>query len=214
METTPGLGINSNLPFATDEVRMLEKDFCPSLNLDPIKPEPLKKDVLARLRTCKVFHFAGHGETDPSDPSRSCLLLEDWKESPLTVGDLRDQKFQENSPFLGYLSACSTGANKADRLVDEGIHLISAFQLAGFRHVVGTLWAVSDTHCVDVAGFLYNTMAKEGMSDEAVCLGLHLAVRELRDGHRYDGTTKASASKSTKLSEEKWIKVFRHLHTI
>lgn len=69
-------------------------------------------------------------------PSR--LLLEDWKTNPLTVGGLRDYDLQENPPFLGYLSACSTGANKVDRLADEGIHFVSAFQLAGFRHIIGT----------------------------------------------------------------------------
>jgi hypothetical protein len=110
------------------------------------------------------------------------LLLEDWETNPLTVGDLRDHWLQENPPFLGYLSACSTGANEAERLVDEGIHLVSAFQLAGFRHVVGTLWEVSDKHCVDVARVLYETMRDEGMTDVAVCRGLHHAVRAARDG--------------------------------
>ncbi len=75
------------------------------------------------------------------------------KENRLTVGDLRDQRLQENSPFLAYLSACSTGSNKAEALHDEGIILISAYQPAGFRHVVGTLWEVKDEHCVDVVGW-------------------------------------------------------------
>jgi CHAT domain-containing protein len=97
------------------------------------------------------------------------------------VGDLRDSKIQETSPFLGYLSACSTGANKVDELVDEGIHLVSAFQLSGFRHVVGTLWEVSDSHCVDVARVVYETIRDEGMTDMAVCRGLHRAVKGLRD---------------------------------
>lgn len=137
MEQTSGLA-GSALPFAGEEVQMLES-LCSSLRLKPVKPPQRREDVLSHLRTCKVFHFAGHGQPDRQDPSRSCLLLEDWEESPLTVGDLRDYKIQESSPFLGYLSACSTSANKVDRLIDEGIHLASAFQLAGFRHVIGTL---------------------------------------------------------------------------
>ena len=130
-----------------------------------------REEVLEHLQACKIFYFAGHGRLDPLDPSRSCLLLEDWKESPLTVGDLCDYKIQESSPFLGYLSACLTGANKVDRLVDERIHLASAFQLAGFRHVIGTLWEVSDSHCVDVARVVYETIQHEGMTDIAVCRG-------------------------------------------
>lgn len=72
------------------------------------------------------------------------------------------------------------GANEADRLADEGIHPVGAFQLAGFRHVVGTLWEVSDSHCVDMAKVLYKTMAAEGMTDGAVCRGFHWTVRRLR----------------------------------
>jgi CHAT domain-containing protein len=41
---------------------------------------------------------------------------------------------------LAYLSACSTAENKIDQLADEVIHLASAFQVAGFRHVAGAMW--------------------------------------------------------------------------
>jgi tetratricopeptide (TPR) repeat protein/CHAT domain-containing protein len=180
MRDTPGLAGNSVLSFATKEVEMLT-DLCPSLQLRPSRPPQRREDVLSHLRTCKVFHFAGHGRSDLLDPSRSCLLLEDWEDNPLTVGDLRDHKVQESSPFLGYLSACSTSANKVDRFVDEGIHLTSALQIAGFRHVIGTLWEVSDSYCVDVAETVYKTIVDEGMTDVAVCRGLHRAIRALRD---------------------------------
>ncbi|RYP19460.1 hypothetical protein DL767_009641 [Monosporascus sp. MG133] len=181
MRDTPGLIRNKILPFAAAEVGMLSS-LCPSLQLQPIAPSLRKDDVLKHLQACRIFHFAGHGRSDPTEPSQSCLLLEDWESNPLTVGDLRDHKLQENPPFLAYLSACSTGANEAYRLADEGIHLVSAFQLAGFRHVVGTLWEVSDEHCVNVARVLYETMRDQGMTDVAVCRGLHCAVRALRDG--------------------------------
>ncbi|KAM4061046.1 caspase [Hirsutella rhossiliensis] len=91
-----------------------------------------------------------------------------------------DHRFQETSPFLAYLSACSTGANEVEGLAEETIHLISACQLAGFRHVVGTLWEVRDEYCVDVATVLYETLRDEGMTDRAIARGLHRAVRELR----------------------------------
>ncbi|KAK4169546.1 CHAT domain-containing protein [Cladorrhinum sp. PSN259] len=182
MEKTPGLGANGSLPFAGAEVEILREKFCPGLGVQPETPRGRKEDVLRDLPTCKIFHFAGHGRSDPMDPSQSCLLLEDWETNPLTVGNLLDSRLQDNAPFLAYLSACSTGANQVESLADEGIHLVSAFQLAGFRHVVGTLWEVSDMHCVNVAEVLYGTMVNKGMTDTAVCLGLHLAVRALRDG--------------------------------
>ena len=67
-------------------------------------------------------------------------------------------------------------------LQDEGINLINALQLAGFRHVIGTLWEVSDKHCVNVSKAVYETISEDGMVDRAVCRGLHRALRVLRDG--------------------------------
>ena len=192
MHETPNLPANGCLPFTIAEVEEV-KNLCPSLQLQPVIPSLRKDNILQELQACRIFHFAGHGHSDPAEPSRSCLLLEDWNTNPLTVGDLRDHRLQENPPFLGFLSACSTGANKTVRLADEGINLINAFQLAGFRHVVGTLWEVSDMHCVDVARVLYETLRDEGMTDVAVCRGLHRAVRALRDGGiKAEGTRDAT----------------------
>ncbi|KAK4068324.1 hypothetical protein Purlil1_13827 [Purpureocillium lilacinum] len=188
MRETPELSENRVLSFVTQEVAIVQQ-LCLSLGLRPIRPTLRKDDVLNHLQSCRFFHFAGHGLSHPGDPSQSCLLLEDWQTKPLTVGDIRDHKLQDTPPFLGFLSACSTGANGVDKLVDEGIHLASAFQLSGFRHVVGTLWEVSDQHCVDVARVLYETMRDEGMTDAAVCRGLHRAVRALRNGDMDAGST-------------------------
>lgn len=181
MKHTTGLPHGGDLDFAEDEVKML-KDMCAPLGLTSVTPKPLKDDVFETLQTCKVFHFAGHGNSDPTEPSKSCLLLEDWETNPLTVGDFRDNHLRESPPFLGYLSACSTGANSVAELADEGIHLISSLQLAGFRHVVGTLWEVSDRHCVDVPKVFYETLQVEGLTDLGVCKALHRAVKQLRDG--------------------------------
>ena len=84
--------------------------------------------------------------------------------------------------FAGYLSACSTGVSKVSTLVDEGIHLVSALQLAVFRHVIGTLWAVYDDCCPDVARVVYEQLRDE-MTDIAVCQGLHRAIKSLRDNY-------------------------------
>ena len=179
MRETPGLIGDGTLQYAAAEIEMLN-GICPSLKLQPITPALRKDEVINHLQDCRIFHFAGHGRSDPTEPSQSCLLLQDWETNPLTVGDLRDRRLQENPPFLAYLSACSTGANDAVELADEGVHLVSAFQLAGFRHAIGTLWEVSDMHCVDVARVFYETLRDEGMTDSAVCRGLHRAIRALR----------------------------------
>ncbi|KAH7166362.1 CHAT domain-containing protein [Dactylonectria macrodidyma] len=174
MEYTPG---NSRLPFATQEIAML-RDLFKSMPVEPIELGPCKKDVASRLRDCSVFHFAGHGYTDKEKPTNSRLVLEDI---PLTVGDLLKMNLHNHPPFLAYLSACSTGQIKDDKFVDESIHLISAFQMAGFRHVIGTLWEVNDEYCVDIARYTYEGMRDKSMTDESVCYGLHMATRALRD---------------------------------
>ncbi|KAI1151405.1 CHAT domain-containing protein [Nemania diffusa] len=182
MKHTPGLPSHQTLPFVEAEWDMLNQTWSTAkTKMTLTRPPPRKSEVLERMPSTKIFHFAGHGSSNPHEPSKSCLLLEDWQTDPLTVGDLRDCRFQKDPPFLGYLSACSTGANKAAGLQDEGIHLIGALQLAGFQNVVGTLWEVSDKHCVDVARVVYQTLRDEGLTNRAVCRGLHRAQLALRD---------------------------------
>lgn len=180
MQSTPGLLYDGTLAWAKRELEMLE-NICASLALRSTTPRACKNEVLKCLQACKIFHFAGHGQSDLWEPSQSKLLLEDWETNALTVDDLRAQRLQQRQPFLAYLSACSTGANNVAKLCDEGIHLASSLQLTGFRHVVGTLWEVSDQYCVDVARVFYESLRDRGMTDEAVCRGLHRAVKELRD---------------------------------
>ncbi|KAF4483545.1 hypothetical protein FAGAP_11716 [Fusarium agapanthi] len=177
MQHTPESG---SLPYANKEIDIVQ-ELCQSAGLETVQPRPRKEKVSGYLLDCKVFHFAGHGYTDEDDPSNSHLRLEDWKEDPFRVADLQQMNLHEHTPFLAYLSACGTGQMKRYNLVDESIHLISAYQLAGFRHVIGTLWKVSDQHCVDIARTTYKTMRDLGLSDEGVGWGLHRASRELRD---------------------------------
>jgi len=181
MQNTPGLS-GGTLPFVANEMETLTKLWSTGgTKLELLNVSPRKSEILENLSGCKVFHFAGHGSSNTSEPSKSCLLLEDWQTDPLTVGDLRDHSFQDNPPFLGYLSACSTSANKVDDLLDEGIHLVGALQLAGFRNVIGTLWQVSDLRCVDVARVFYETIEEEGFTDIAVCRGMNRALIQVRD---------------------------------
>jgi hypothetical protein len=53
--------------------------------------------------------------------------------------------------------------------------------MAGFRHVVGTLWEVDDELCMDMAKITYEGIRRGLLADESVCRGLHKATRELRD---------------------------------
>ncbi|EFQ96674.1 hypothetical protein MGYG_08597 [Nannizzia gypsea CBS 118893] len=179
MDHTPG---SSRLPFAMKEVEAL-RGILAEMAINTIEPGRTKESITSYLQQCKIFHFAGHGYTDRINPSRSYLLLDDGKENPLTVASLLEMNLREHSPFLAYLSACGTGRIKNEKFTDQGIHLISAFQLAGFRHVIGTLWEVNDAVCVDIARIVYEALRDgvRAITDKTVCQGLHNASRVLRD---------------------------------
>ncbi|KAH7120490.1 CHAT domain-containing protein [Dactylonectria macrodidyma] len=169
----------SALPFAGTEIAML-RDLLRSMNVNTVEPGQRKKDIVSQLPSCDMFHFAGHGHTH-DDPLMSRLLLGEEKSEPLTVNDLLEMNISEHSPFLAYLSACGTGRITFDNFIDESIHLVSACQLAGYRHVIGTLWEVNDELCVDIARLTYEGIRDGGMTDESVCRGLHNGLRELRN---------------------------------
>ncbi|KAI8402914.1 hypothetical protein FOFC_16343 [Fusarium oxysporum] len=177
METTPTL---SRLAFANQELEVV-KDVCSSIGLEVVEPKRQKAALIDQLRQCKFFHFAGHGCTDPQDPLRSYLCLEDVVTNPLRVGGLLDLNLKDQPPFLAYLSACGTGRIQQEQFMDESVHLISAFQLAGFQHVIGTLWDVNDRICVDIAKVVYEGIKDGQMTDQSVAWGLHEASRRLRD---------------------------------
>ncbi|KAF6793794.1 TPR domain-containing protein [Colletotrichum sojae] len=176
MQETPG---QSRLLHATRETDAV-RDVFESIGLPYHQPSANKKDVLVALDNCRILHFAGHGGARP-DPLQSLLLLQDWENNPLTVESLLETNSSAEARFLAYLSACGTGQVQDERSIDESIHLTSAFQLAGFRHVIGTLWEVDDELCVDMARLTYEFFAAKGLRDESVSRGLHYATKKLRD---------------------------------
>jgi len=179
MPETAGL---DPLHYAPVEVCKVKK-MCNSLNIRPIAKElPNYSDLRDHFFSAKIFHFAGHARPEPPDPLLSRLCLRDWVENPLTVDRLgKDFRVYAHKPFLAYLSACSTGVIDEDQLVDEAMHLIGVYQQMGFRHVIGSLLPVSDLRCVHVAETVYKTLKSDGITDRAVCKGLHIGLRALKD---------------------------------
>ena len=199
MENTPG---QSRLPFASKEIELLQ-DLFRGMSVTATEPRPYKQDILFHLPACTFFHFAGHGYSDETNPSQSYLALEDWRSDKLTVADLLELKIRNISPFLAYLSACGTGQIKDHRLFDENVHIISACQLAGFRHVIGTLWEVKDESCLEMSRTTYQVIRDGGLTDSSVCLGLHQAARRLRDRWAISLTLSRAAKKSTKIGNSR-----------
>jgi len=141
---------------------------------------PTHAEVMRHLGRAAIAHFACHAASDPVDPSRSMILLHDYRESPLTVLSLASVSLHHAQ--LAYLSACETARNKVANLADEAIHLTSAFQLVGYPHVIGTLWTISDSVAVQVATSFYSGLgAPEGLDLSRSAEALHYAIRTVRD---------------------------------
>jgi len=137
-----------------------------------------RETVLDMLPRCGWVHFACHAYSDPVAPSTSHLLLHD---QPLMVSDM--SRLRLPSAELAYLSACST-ARTTTTLAGEAIHLGSAFQRAGFPHVIATLWEVGDEAAAHIADRFYAHLNPDEQPTSAeIAVALHAAVRHTRDAY-------------------------------
>lgn len=98
-----------------------------------------------------------------------------------TVGKIDDiSRLNLDAAEFAYLSACTT-ARSGFGLANEALHLASAMQLAGYRHVVGTLWEISDAMAVVVARRVYAALDAPRPAADRAAAAVHTAVREVRD---------------------------------
>jgi tetratricopeptide (TPR) repeat protein len=144
-------------------------------------PDATHDSVIKALPKHRVAHFACHGLSDSGTPGASRLLLYDHQEKPLTVEAI--SRVQLSGADLAYLSACSTSATSSE-LADEAVHITSAFQLAGYRNVIGTLWPADDRSAVRIAAEIYAYLTSDGThapDTDAAAVALHRATRTLRE---------------------------------
>jgi tetratricopeptide (TPR) repeat protein len=163
-----------DLPAAEKEAAMLPR--LPGARVHTLRgPAATRDAVLQALREARWAHFAGHGSADSASPSASCLHLAGHQQ--LTVHDIA--RLRLDNADLAYLSACST-AQPGERLADEALHVASAFHLAGYRHVIGTLWPVPDRTAANIAGAVYAAMG-DNQTGASAAIALHTAIRRLRE---------------------------------
>jgi tetratricopeptide (TPR) repeat protein len=125
--------------------------------------------VIGALPDSQWAHFACHGSSNAANPTASALLLRD---QPLKVLDVN--RLHLAGAELAFLSACST-AQTSPRLADEVINMASAFQVAGYRHVIGTLWPVADTQARETAELIYAALGR----GETVANAVHAAISNM-----------------------------------
>ena len=177
MPTTPGA---ADLPEAAGEATDLTAVLAGHSDVLGVEgPLPTKADVLSRLPGYRWTHFCCHGDNHVLDPSSSRLLLADHVEDPLTVLDLMGARLE--AATLAFLSACTT-ARTGPALPDEPVHLAAASQLAGYRHVVATLWPVADDIGRELARDFYSRLTAHGLdwSASTAAVALHESVRVMR----------------------------------
>ncbi|MFJ9690138.1 CHAT domain-containing protein [Streptomyces bacillaris] len=122
-------------------------------------------------------HFSCHGVSEPLNPSRSGLILYDGR---LTASDAATRR--PRNPQLAVVSACST-AQGGTTLSDEAVQLVSSLQLAGYPHVIGTLWPVADRLATHLTEEFYRALSEDIARGRPIdpAMALHLTVRSLRD---------------------------------
>ncbi|MFG2640670.1 CHAT domain-containing protein [Streptomyces sp. NPDC048370] len=168
---TPGA---PSLPGASQEAKALRKLFPAHVELEG--EAATVAAVRDALPAHPWVHFSCHGVSDPDTPSASGLMLHDGR---LTVRDAAEQRPRE--AVLAVLSACSTSQG-GFTLPDEAVHLASAFQLAGYPHVIGTLWPVADKVATRLTEQLYASLVDDLARGRPIdpATALHHPVRELR----------------------------------
>lgn len=136
-------------------------------------------DVLVALSTHPWCHFYCHGSYDASDPSQSSLVLADHPTAPLTASRIATARLKLGE--LAFLGVCSTAVTGTS-LADEQLHLASAFQVAGFRRVIGSLWTVWSDDVYTLSRTFYGRLLDSSTFPDAsfAVVALNLAVQSLR----------------------------------
>lgn len=179
MSKTPG---QADLPGAEQESGVVSGRFPATTLL--AGSAATRANVCAALAEHAAVHFACHGYSHGSDSEANLLLLHDYRTDPLTVRALAGLRLPHAR--LAFLSACDT-ARASLAMGDEALHLASAFQLAGFAHVVAALWRVDDLISTRIAERFYESLLDGRPQDRArpdfrrSATALHHAVRQVRE---------------------------------
>ncbi|KAK4076967.1 uncharacterized protein Triagg1_3934 [Trichoderma aggressivum f. europaeum] len=153
-------------------------------------PRTVKAQLLDVLPRCNYLHVNSHAETNVADPSLSHLILLDEAatESEPVITRLSVKEMSStvaDKSILAFLAACSTAYGSVPELLDEGLQIGNAFQLAGFPHVIASLWPVYNFICPVIARDFYtfindHTVEHGGMGNDAIAWALHHAISELK----------------------------------
>jgi CHAT domain-containing protein/Tfp pilus assembly protein PilF len=151
------------LPSTRREVESIAALFTPGA-VTYLGAEATEAHAKAGLEGFSYVHFACHGLLDEDMPGHSALVLsppadpnDDTENGLLQVWEILDGMHLDAD--LVTLSACNTGLGREKR--GEGLQgLTRAFQYAGARSVLASLWSASDQATADLMTELYGALKK------------------------------------------------------
>jgi hypothetical protein len=166
------------MPRAYDEISLIRRLDTAVTTLISKKATPLA--VVQRLQNHRFAHFSCHGILETGKPFDASFKLYQGKR--LTLLEIIRSRLP--SAEFAFLSACHTAELTEKSAAGEGLHLTAAVQFAGFRSVVGTMWAMADIDGHDLAKHFYASVFSERWQDvpyyERTAEALRDAVRVLR----------------------------------
>lgn len=166
------------------DLSMLTEHFGPEERTVLAGQDATRAAILAEVGRHRWLHASCHGTQDLARPSDGGLAPYDVRTAGLiTMADLT--RPGQTGGELAFLSACKT-ATIGVANPDEAITVAAAMQHAGWRHTVGTLWAVWDTPSATVAADFYAKMFESHhFRPDNAAYALHEAVRKLRSSKSY-----------------------------
>lgn len=156
------------LPAAADEVRSISGHFGASSSAY-IGPEATEYEAKQMSGDAHYLHFAVHGLLNKTLPLSSALLLGGGLDDDGLLHAWEIFESVRTNADLVTLSACETGLGKT--VSGEGmIGLVRAFQYAGARNIVASLWRVSDRSTATLMNQFYGQLRQGLRKDESLRL--------------------------------------------
>ncbi|KAG8902951.1 hypothetical protein FRB99_003919 [Tulasnella sp. 403] len=173
---TPG---QTEIPNVRDEIRIINQRIPHSLVL--MDERGTHDTVLTAVVQHQWVHLACHGHVKSDNPLRSHFSLYD---GPLPLLEVMQQRLP--TAEFAFLSACHSASGESDT-PDEFLHLAAGMQFAGFRSVVGSMWAMNDDAGPPIVDEFYRRMLPKkagGNVDHTMAAqALHRATKKLcKDG--------------------------------
>jgi CHAT domain-containing protein len=177
------------MPRAWDEISLIQHLETKVKTLMSQKATP--SAVIRCLQAHRFAHFSCHGNLEIGKPFDASFKL--YRGKRLTLLEIIRSRLP--SAEFAFLSACHTAELTEKSVTGEGLHLTAAVQFAGFRSVVGTMWAMADIDGHDLAKHFYASVFSERWQGvpyyERTAEALRDAVKELR--------------RKKKMSTERWV---------